>query len=219
MSSPGGIAIAGLGCLCGAGMNLPECLESMYRGERNPQPPQHFVTDHPVKYPVLELPRPLEVPLDRPATEYTRTSRLALAAALEALADAGFDKDSLRGLRVGVCVGTTVGCALNCDDFYRAYKHGDDPGMGIIERFLRSNLYRHYRVHRMTAKASRTISALFEAFINDPRLLPDEAQEKVRQLEEEQGDAGRARAVADYIAGMTDRYAIAEYDRTFNPSI
>jgi dGTPase len=88
-----------------------------------------------------------------------------------------------------------------------------------LKRFLRRNLYRHYRVHRMTAKASRTITALFNAFIDDPRLMPDEAREKARQLEEQQGDAGRARAVADYIAGMTDRYAIAEYERTFNPSI
>jgi dGTPase len=88
-----------------------------------------------------------------------------------------------------------------------------------LKRFLRGNLYRHYRVHRMTAKASRTITALFNAFIDDPRLMPDEAREKARQLEEQQGDAGRARAVADYIAGMTDRYAIAEYERTFNPSI
>jgi dGTPase len=88
-----------------------------------------------------------------------------------------------------------------------------------LKRFLRRNLYRHYRVHRMTAKASRTITALFNAFIDDPRLMPDEAREKTRQLEEQQGDAGRARAVADYIAGMTDRYAIAEYERTFNPSI
>ena len=88
-----------------------------------------------------------------------------------------------------------------------------------LKRFLRQYLYRHYRVHRMTVKASRTITALFEAFINDPRLMPDEAREKARQQEEELGDAGRARAVADYIAGMTDRYAIAEYERTFNPSI
>jgi len=139
MSTPGGTRIAGLGCLCGAGMNLPECLESMFRGERNPRPPQRFVTDHPVVYPVLELPRPLEVPLDRPAEDYTRTSRLALAAALEAVADAGLTPADLQQLKVGVVVGTTVGCALNCDDFYRAYKNGDEPGMGIIERFLRSN--------------------------------------------------------------------------------
>jgi len=139
MRSNRGIAIAGLGCLCGAGMNLPECLESMFRGERNPQPPREFVTDHPVVYPVLELPRPLKVALDRPEKEYTRTSRLALAAAYEALTDAGLTAADLSSLRVGVCVGTTVGCALNCDDFYRAYKNADDPNMGIIERFLRSN--------------------------------------------------------------------------------
>jgi len=87
-----------------------------------------------------------------------------------------------------------------------------------LKRFLRTRLYRHYRVHRMTAKAARTITALFESFIDDPRLMPDEAQQQVSQLEKTDGLEGRARAVADYIAGMTDRYAIAEYERTFNPS-
>jgi dGTPase len=88
-----------------------------------------------------------------------------------------------------------------------------------LKRFLRSRLYRHYRVHRMTAKAGQTITTLFEAFLKDPRLLPDEARAHVDALESRDGDDGRARAVADYIAGMTDRYAIAEYDRTFNPAI
>jgi dGTPase len=88
-----------------------------------------------------------------------------------------------------------------------------------LKRFLRSRLYRHYRVHRMTAKAGQTITALFNAFLDDPRLLPDEARAHVEALESREGDYGRARAVADYIAGMTDRYAIAEYDRTFNPAI
>jgi len=87
-----------------------------------------------------------------------------------------------------------------------------------LKSFLRSNLYRHYRVHRMTAKAIRTITSLFEAFFSDPRLMPDEAREHTSQLEQTDGKHGRARAVADYIAGMTDRYAIAEYDRTFNPA-
>jgi dGTPase len=71
----------------------------------------------------------------------------------------------------------------------------------------------------MTAKAGQTITTLFEAFLKDPRLLPDEARAHVDALESRDGDDGRARAVADYIAGMTDRYAIAEYDRTFNPAI
>jgi dGTPase len=87
-----------------------------------------------------------------------------------------------------------------------------------LKRFLRTRLYRHYRVHRMTAKAARTITALFESFIEDPRLMPDEAQQQASRLEKTGGREGRARAVADYIAGMTDRYAIAEYERTFNPS-
>ena len=88
-----------------------------------------------------------------------------------------------------------------------------------LKRFLRTHLYRHYRVHRMSAKAARTVNALFEAYIDDPRLMPMEAQQQLSQLELLNGKDGRARAVADYIAGMTDRYAIAEYERTFNPAI
>ena len=87
-----------------------------------------------------------------------------------------------------------------------------------LKRFLRTHLYRHYRVHRMSAKAARTVTALFEAYIDDPRLMPTEAQQQLSQLELLNGKDGRARAVADYIAGMTDRYAIAEYERTFNPA-
>jgi len=86
-----------------------------------------------------------------------------------------------------------------------------------LKRFLRRNLYRHYRVHRMTAKAVRVLQALFGAFFEDIRLLPGATQTSVQGLEAEQGEAGRARGVADYIAGMTDRYAITEYERVFNP--
>jgi dGTPase len=87
-----------------------------------------------------------------------------------------------------------------------------------LKRFLRTSLYRHYRVHRMSAKAGRTVTALFEAYIDDPRLMPEDAQQQVALLEKTLGKDGRARAVADYIAGMTDRYAIVEYERTFNPA-
>lgn len=87
-----------------------------------------------------------------------------------------------------------------------------------LKRFLRTRLYRHYRVHRMSAKAGRTLTALFAAFLDDPRLLPEEDQQQAALLEKTSGKDGRARAVADYIAGMTDRYAITEYERTFNPA-
>ena len=87
-----------------------------------------------------------------------------------------------------------------------------------LKRFLREHLYRHYRVHRMTAKARNIIRALFDSFVDDTRLLPPEAQRKAAALEAEHGIPGRARAVADYIAGMTDRYAIQEYERIFSPA-
>ncbi len=86
-----------------------------------------------------------------------------------------------------------------------------------LKRFLRNHLYRHYRVHRMSVKAGRVIGSLFEAFFEDPRLMPDEAQLKVAELRQQAGIRGQARAVADYIAGMTDRYAIKEHARVYNP--
>ena len=87
-----------------------------------------------------------------------------------------------------------------------------------LKRFLRRQLYRHYKVRRMSAKTQRVIRTLFEVFMNDPALLPPEFSVQARSLEESRGMAGRARAVSDYIAGMTDRYAITEYERVFNPA-
>ena len=86
-----------------------------------------------------------------------------------------------------------------------------------LKSFLRRHLYRHYRVHRMSAKAVRVIKGLFDAFFEDPRLMPEEAQLKAFELKERAGTIGQARAVADYIAGMTDRYAIKEHARVYNP--
>ncbi|MCK9530725.1 MAG: deoxyguanosinetriphosphate triphosphohydrolase [Gammaproteobacteria bacterium] len=86
-----------------------------------------------------------------------------------------------------------------------------------LKRFLRQELYQHYRVLRMTFKAHKVMKDLFEAFFTTPRLLPPEHQQHVRALEAQAGDHGRARAVADYVAGMTDRYAIALHGRLFEP--
>jgi dGTPase len=76
-----------------------------------------------------------------------------------------------------------------------------------LKIFLHTNLYRHYRVMRMSTKARRIIIELFQAFMSDNRLLPPQSK---RQAEIDQ-----PRAVADYVAGMTDRYAIKEYRRLF----
>ncbi len=76
-----------------------------------------------------------------------------------------------------------------------------------LKQFLRANLYRHYRVNRMSSKAQRIIRELFAVFMEDTTLMPDEFQDRAK--------ADKPRAVADYIAGMTDRYAIREYRRLF----
>jgi dGTPase len=99
---------------------------------------------------------------------------------------------------------------------------GFSEGTGDLNRalksFLRDHVYKHYKVRRMTAKAGRVIIALFDVFLHDPGLMPDEHRASSLRLEAERGRAGRARAVADYIAGMTDRYAILEHRRLFDPS-
>ena len=84
-----------------------------------------------------------------------------------------------------------------------------------LKRFLRTNLYQHYRVNRMTAKAQRIVRELFQVFMHEIKLMPDEFQQRAKQ---EFSPMDQARAVADYIAGMTDRYAIREYQRLFTVS-
>jgi len=76
-----------------------------------------------------------------------------------------------------------------------------------LKQFLRKHLYQHYRVNRMSAKARRIVEELFKAFMDNPALMPDEYQLAAKH--------NQARAVADYIAGMTDRYAIREHRRLF----
>lgn len=79
-----------------------------------------------------------------------------------------------------------------------------------LKRFLRENLYRHYQVNRMRGKASRIVRELYEAFVAEPAMLPPDYQDK-------SGEPGQqVRRIADYIAGMTDRYAIREYKRLFS---
>jgi dGTPase len=76
-----------------------------------------------------------------------------------------------------------------------------------LKAFLMHNLYRHYRVMRMTSKARRIVTDLFRAFHDEPRLLP--ADHQARAAED------KPRAIADYVAGMTDRYAMKEHRRLF----
>ncbi len=76
-----------------------------------------------------------------------------------------------------------------------------------LKEFLFANLYRDYRVNRAASKARRIVRELFEAFQQEPRLLPPDFQEQFQR--------DGPRAIADYVAGMTDRYAIREHRKLF----
>lgn len=96
-----------------------------------------------------------------------------------------------------------------------AFSDGMRAEQRELKVFLNENLYRHFQVLRMTNKARTIISDLFGAFMADPRLLPPQY---LRMAEPDRPAAEpdpKARAVADYIAGMTDRYAIREHRRLF----
>jgi dGTPase len=81
-----------------------------------------------------------------------------------------------------------------------------------LKEFLYANLYRHYRVVRMAHKAELFLTQLFNTYMETPALLPTSAQERLQE-----GENKQARVVCDYVAGMTDRFALEEYQRLFDP--
>jgi len=82
-----------------------------------------------------------------------------------------------------------------------------------LREFLFHRMYRHYKVNRMMSKAKRIVRALFDYYLAEPACLPDEWRDKAARSAE----AERARLVADYIAGMTDRFALEEHQKLFEP--
>ena len=86
------------------------------------------------------------------------------------------------------------------------------PKIQELRKFLFAKMYRHYKVNRMASKAKRVISELFNLFMEDPTVLPDEWQYSGKKNFKN----NQARLISDYIAGMTDRYALLEYDRLFD---
>ncbi len=82
----------------------------------------------------------------------------------------------------------------------------------ILRKFLFTNMWRHYKVNRMTSKTKKVLTALFNRLLEEPNLLPTDWSKRLAGKD----DAGRARIVADYVASMTDRYALLEYKRIFD---
>ena len=130
--------------------------------------------------------------INHQATDLLETSRAAIGAAGPG------SVDDVRGQRTAL-----IGFSASMLE-----QHQD------LKRLLRKELYRHYRVFRMSMKAQRIVRDLFDVFFNTPRSLPHDVQRRIE--ERSGGDSERARLVADYVAGMTDRFAIAEYARLFD---
>jgi len=80
-----------------------------------------------------------------------------------------------------------------------------------LKKFLLDRMYRHYRLIRMQTKAERFITQLFEVYVQEPKMLPTDTQQLL-------DSAPISQVVTDYIAGMTDRYALAEWEKLFDPN-
>jgi len=81
-----------------------------------------------------------------------------------------------------------------------------------LKEFLLKNMYRHYRVVRMGDKAGRILRDLFQSYLSEPRQLPHRTQELIER-------DGVHRVICDYIAGMTDRFAVDDHRKLFDPTV
>ena len=81
-----------------------------------------------------------------------------------------------------------------------------------LKDYLFANLYRHFRVERMADKSNRILTALFDTYLKNPKVLPPSLERAIRT----EGNAHRK--ICDYIAGMTDRFALSEYAKLFDPN-
>lgn len=90
------------------------------------------------------------------------------------------------------------------------YSASFGPKVRALKKFLFERMYHHYRLVRMQQKAERFLSEIFHAYIKEPKMLPTETQKQLSHK-------SRHRVVTDYIAGMTDRYALDEWEKLFTP--
>jgi dGTPase len=90
-----------------------------------------------------------------------------------------------------------------------------DEKQKVIKAFLMQNMYRHYKVCRMTSKARRIVSDLYDIFMHEPECLPTLWRDEVRK---DTSEHHRSRIISDFIAGMTDRFAVKEHQRLFDLS-
>ncbi len=133
------VAITGIGCLSASGKSLNENMKALFAGKGNSKIPSGFSSSHPVHYPVFELQFDIPGISNDDKTFFSKTSQLGLAAAHEAFKDADLNPEIMRSLRMGVCMGTTVGSTMNDEAFYRDFRDNLNPDMSAIRKYLNSN--------------------------------------------------------------------------------
>lgn len=133
------VPITGAGCIAAAGSTLTACMDSMLRGNRAPAPPSRITTDHRVGYPVFEIPWALLPEESRRKTEHALYGDFLLITVKAAIESAALSRDELGARTVGVCLGTTVGEALNDEDFLIDYREGRFPGGDRVRLFLNAD--------------------------------------------------------------------------------
>ena len=112
--------------------------------------------------------------------------------------------------RIAAAKVTTIDDVRTCGQLLVAFSSAMEPRLRQLEDFLKNHVYRHHRLIRMDDKAQRFIKRIFEAYINEPRLLPPRFATRIKEQ-------GPHRVVCDYIAGMTDRFCQDEYKKLFEP--
>jgi 3-oxoacyl-(acyl-carrier-protein) synthase len=127
-----------MGCICALGQNLRETVDNLLAGVVRSTPPSRIPSDLNTRYPVFEVgPHPGLTEHEDATT--LRTSQLLAIAVDEAMEGLGSLLRQVDPLRIGTVFGTTVGCAMNNEDFYRQYLEGSAPDMAPITRYLRNN--------------------------------------------------------------------------------
>jgi len=128
------IEVTGLGCVCAAGKSLDETIEAFLKTPCEPTPPVMIEADLKEDFPVFEI-----TWIGEQESAPTRTTHFLKLALEEALRQSELTARTLRQLRVGVCIGTTVGCTLNNEPFYRQFLKGELPEVTSLRRYQKSN--------------------------------------------------------------------------------
>ena len=131
------VAIVGIGCICSAGLVLEDCMDSLYKGKRNPAPPINFPTK--LTFPVFEVLEDFFQSSLFKEKNVLRTCKLALTATLEAMSNSGFDRELFKTKRVGACIGTNIGCSMYDESLTNGGRKDNTSFITPVNRFFFSN--------------------------------------------------------------------------------